>query len=102
MRKQGELGTGGSQGEAMLSETALGCHWPQSLSAVTFPGARTDTVRLRESSTQHVRGKQFIFLPQLFMGSGGGGWGGDGGGMEKDGHVIREKHRRAISRHEGN
>lgn len=36
----GGLGTGGSQGEAVLSETALGCHWSQSLSAVTFPGAR--------------------------------------------------------------
>lgn len=31
-----------------------------------------DTVRLRDSSTQHVRGKQFIFLAQLFMGGGGG------------------------------
>lgn len=27
-----------------------------------------DTLRFRDSSTQHVRGKQFIFLPQLLTG----------------------------------
>lgn len=27
-----------------------------------------DTLRLRDGSTQHVRSKQFIFLPQLLTG----------------------------------
>lgn len=39
--RAGGPGTGGSQGEATLSETALGCHWSRPLGAVTFPGART-------------------------------------------------------------
>ena len=32
------------------------------------PEREQDTVRLRDSSTQHVRDKQFIFLPQLLKG----------------------------------
>lgn len=32
------------------------------------PERKRDTVRLRDGSTQHVHGKQFIFLPQLLTG----------------------------------
>lgn len=72
--KAGGLGTGGRQGGRLGFQKR---HW-----AVTGPGhsvqspsreREQDTVRLRDSSTQHVRGKQFIFLAQLFMGGGGGG-----------------------------
>lgn len=52
----------------MLSQTALGCYRDRLFSALTSPGARTGHCRLRDGSTQHVRGKQFIFLPQSLTG----------------------------------
>lgn len=52
----------------MLLETALGCHWYQLFMHSLPLEWEQDTDRLRDGSTQHVRGKQFIFLPQLLTG----------------------------------
>lgn len=68
-RKRGELGPGGSQGDAgTLLQSELGCHPCRLSSAFTSPGARTGHSQAETAAPQHVRGKQFIFLPQLLMG----------------------------------
>lgn len=52
----------------MLLQNEHGCH-PCWLLVHSPPLEREkDTLRVRDSSTQHVRGKQFIFLPQLLTG----------------------------------
>lgn len=62
-----ELGPGSSRGGGggvgMLLQTAV----PGAGYLVHSPPLEReqDTLRLRDSSTQHVRDKQFIFLPQL-------------------------------------
>lgn len=72
LRKRGELGPGSMGGEG----GHLACFYKMNL-AVTSAGylvhsppleREQDTLKLRDGSTQHVRGKQFIFLPQLLTG----------------------------------
>lgn len=67
--KQGGLGTGGSQREcACLQKPRQAVTGTSYLVHSPPPEREQDTVRLRDGSTQHVRGKQFIFLPQLLTG----------------------------------
>lgn len=60
---QAAAGEGGEGGVGMLLQTAV----PGAGYLVHSPPLEReqDTLRLRDSSTQHVRDKQFIFLPQL-------------------------------------
>lgn len=52
----------------MLLQKALGCPGCWLSSASPPLEGEQDTLRLKEGSTQHVRGKQFITLPQLLTG----------------------------------
>lgn len=48
--------------------------WVPVIQCIHLPWSESRTLSgLRDGSTQHVRGKQFIFLPQLLTGGGGGG-----------------------------
>lgn len=65
----GEEGRAGARqqpgGVGMLLQNELGCHQTGYLVHSPPLEREQDTLRLRDGRTQHVRSKQFIFLPQL-------------------------------------